>query len=265
MVFAYLNGEMVNKDSLSVSIDDYGFARGNAVYELTRVYGDEPFKLDEHMNRLMNSLAICNIKQPYSKSDFKRMVIDLIQKNNFSQSVVKVYVTQGVPKTEAWSLNVDENFEPKVMVVHGAYNAYSDGYPLHKKYYTNGICMATVGLERDQPEAKTTNYLNAVIASSNIAKKGYEDMIYINKCGEVTECSRSNIFFVKDGTLITPEFGMLLGVTRKVIIDIARANNIKVEIRSVLKSEILLMDEAFMTGSAVELVPINCIDDTKFD
>tara|TARA_R110000868_G_scaffold411035_1_gene701444 strand:- start:21000 stop:21857 length:858 start_codon:yes stop_codon:yes gene_type:complete len=265
MSAAYLNGKLVEKSDISISLDDFGFARGNVVFELTRIYGDKPFNLDAHLARLMNSLKVCNISQPFSKEDFKRMTMDVIQRNKFPQSVVKIYITQGVAKSSLWSLQVAENFDAKIMLIQEPFKAFSDIYPAHERYYKEGIAIATVELERTQPEAKTTNYLNAVIASSKVATNGFEDILYINRLGEVTECSRSNIFFVKDGVLITPKTDVLAGVTRQVVLDLAHSLNIPVEVRAVLRGEIATVDEAFMTGSTVELMPVKQIDEKHFD
>ncbi|MFT7433528.1 MAG: branched-chain amino acid aminotransferase [Alphaproteobacteria bacterium] len=265
MIYAYLNGDIVDRKILSISVDDFGFSRGNVVFELTRIYGKHPFKLDMHLSRLMKSIDICNIDQPYSKKDFKNMVQALIEKNNFPQSVIKIYITQGTPKSIGWSLEVGKNFDAKVILIHEPFKAFSDSFPAHEKYYKQGVAIATVDAERTQPEAKTTNYVNAIIASSAVATNGFEDILYINRQGEVTECSRSNIFFIKNGVLITPKTGVLVGVTRQVVLKLACENNIMVEERVVLKSEISSMDEAFMTGSTVELMPIKQIDDMHFD
>lgn len=264
-MYCYHNENLLKDKDISISFDDFGFQRGNTVFELLRVYSGKPYMLDDHINRLFRSLEICFLQIAYAKDDVKSKILSLISKNSLKDSVVKIYVTQGYIESPAWSLAVNGNFEPQVYIIEKEFTPYSDKFPAHEKYYLEGMSLACVEAERSLPEAKTINYAVAVVESSKLINQGYEDIIYISRNDYVTECSRSNIFFVKDGVVMTPKSGMLEGVTRKSVLSICIKNKIPYKVQDIKRDDIYLMDEVFMTGSTIELMPVCCVDDKKWD
>lgn len=264
-MYYFHNNSLIEGVDILARVDDFGFQRGNTVFELLRVYGGNPYMLDDHINRLFRSLEVCFLEIPYTEDDIKSKILALISKNALKDSVVKIYVTQGFMKSPAWSLAVNGNFEPQVYVIEKEFIPYNDKFPAHEKYYLNGMSLACVDAERSLPEAKTINYSVAVVESSKRINQGYEDIIYISRNGYVTECSRSNIFFVKNGEVLTPKSGMLEGVTRKSVLNICNKNEIPFKVLDIKRDDIYEMDEVFMTGSTIELMPVCCVDDKKWN
>lgn len=257
---AYHNGALVSSEGLSVSVHDFGFCRGYAVYELARVYGQCIFHVDLHVDRLMASLKSLDISIPFSALDIKNQMQDLVRLNGYDHSTVKVYVTQGEPNLFHIGIGANMNFKPQLFVMNEKLSIHSEEFPVDEKYYREGLKIATVDFERTVPEAKTTNYIAAIKAGRDAMSKGYDDILFVNRHKQVTECSRNNIFFVKEGVLITPESDMLGGVTRYAILEVAKKLRLPVEVRCVPLTEVNEMDEAFVSSSVIEVMGIKRID-----
>ena len=262
---AFHNGVLVDAQDLSVSIYDFGFARGYALFENMRVYGDHVLHLDQHLDRLFGGAEVLALKMPVEKEVLKLQVLELLKVNGYDDSSVRIYVTQGKPRSFDLSIGGDMNFVPEVFVINERFDVYSEEFPYHERYYTQGVKVASVPTVRPLPEAKTTCYIPSIKAGRDVMASGYGDVLYVGNDGFVTECSRSNIFFTQKGKLITPAKGMLKGVTRSILIDLMEQEGREVEVRDVSLDEISEFDGAFMTGSLIEMIPISCIDDVMFD
>lgn len=257
----FQNGVKKKMEDATLHVDDFGFSRAVGLYELTRVYGCKPFMLDAHMERLQKGLHTTGIVSPISINDIKSQIKELVAENAFDQSVAVVYVTQGKSKPSAYGVSVKESDDTQVFVMNKPFHAYSEEYPLNKKYYEEGISLKTINVQRYLPEVKTTNYTAAVLETTKWQKEGYDDIAYLSVDGFVKEASRSNLIFVKDGALIVPAKGVLGGITKRLVVSIAEELNIPVKEGDVHVDDLSSIDECFATGSASELIPVNRIDD----
>ncbi|MBI1363102.1 MAG: hypothetical protein GC134_03880 [Proteobacteria bacterium] len=263
--FAFVNGRQIPEQDVRIGLDDFGFIRGNTVFELARVYGEHPFELTAHLDRLEASLRLCHIPQRFTRQELKAQISALIRTHKFADSVIKIYVTQGATKATGYSLGITAtSCDPQLIVLNQPFTPFSADYPYHERYYKEGLKLASLHAERPLAAAKTTSYIQATAASSEHLADGMDDILYINSHGCVTESSRSNIFFTRGAHIITPAHGMLDGITRRVVLDILTELNIPAEVRDVPLTELPKMDGGFTTASTTEIVPVQSVDTIRW-
>ncbi len=249
----------VKKEQASISIMDRGFLYGDSIYEAVRTYNGKPFLLDEHFRRMKNSALRLSMEVPFTQADLKNHIEELIKDLNFD-CYARIIVTRG--KDDFFNLYPETTKNPSVVVV----IAKCHEYP--KEFYEKGLNLSIVSITRNlrtalDPEIKSGNYLNNVLAIMEAKKKGSNDALMVNQQGFITECTTSNIFSVKDGRVFTPSLdsGILHGVTRQLLIKLIKDNNIPFEETIMKPQDIYSMDECFLTASTKEVMPVQKIDD----
>ncbi|HLI08034.1 MAG TPA: aminotransferase class IV [Ktedonobacteraceae bacterium] len=245
----YVNGRWVHPDEASISINDIGLLRAYSVFESLRTYDRRPFHLDEHLDRLYRSAEIIEMDIPWSWEQIADVVREVIARNPYRHAAIRILVTGGV--SEDGILPSDK---PTLNVLIT---------PLPERdmeRFARGYKLITTRLQRVAPEAKTTSYVAAVRALKEAARQGAEDALFVNEQGHVLESTRSNFFIFKGDTLITPREGVLMGITRNTVLELAR-ERFRVEERPILLEELAAADEAFVTASSKEIVPVVQIDD----
>ena len=260
MPIAYHNNAFVDKTSLSVGVSDFGFSRGLTIFELTRVYGGKPFRLDDHLARLQNGVAALRLTLPLSLPQLAKTVHQIIARNNFAHSALKFYFTAGEARLAPQSFALDQGFTPHFVIIEDEVKPAHPDAPYGLENYQRGQRLKIVPHERALPAIKSINYMQGFIASRE-AGPDYDDILFTHRSGHVTEATRANFFCVIDGVLCTPDRDMLFGITRKVVLEIARDLNILFAERALMPADILRSTEAFITGSIAELVPARQIDD----
>lgn len=257
MTFCYINGEIKDKNNVSVSVNDIGFLRGFGLYEAMTCFDGKVFMIDNHLDRFENGAKFLDLKIPESRENIKSIINELLRKNNESDGFsnrynIKFILTGG---SAIGGINYDYE-KPTFCIITEKFNG------LPKEYFDNGVSIITEEYQREFPEIKTTNYIKAVMLQKKIKEKGAFEVLYFNN-DKILECSTSNIFIVKGGILITPKNNILKGITRKAVLNIAKENNIKIEERDVLLNEIFESDEVFITASFKEILPVISVDDKK--
>lgn len=262
-ILGYVDGTFVPAQSLSVNIDDIGFARGLTVFELFRVYEGGSFMMEEHLQRLERGLQRLGLKPVQSMEEIEGACHTLIERHNFPNSVIKIYVTGG--ETDPWG-GLADTLHPHVFIKHVPFEPHSKEYPIGPKPYEEGLACQTVDRERTIPEVKTTDYLNGFDALSQAKAAGFDEILYVNRKGNVPESLTSNLFLVRDGKLITPKEGMLLGLTRHKILQLAEGAGIEVELRDIPRAELMdpAVTGAFLSSSTKEIPFIKQVDDRDF-
>lgn len=254
--YAYVNGRYLPQDEASVSIYDHGFLYGDGVYEAIRAYEGIVFKLREHLDRLYESAKSVKIDLPMGKEELAKIVVDLLKKNQLKNGYVRIVVSRG-----AGRMGVDPRNcrEPTIVVM------AEPREPLFGKE-TKGVAAIISSLRRTpawalDPRIKTLNYLNNILAKIEAIEAGVEESIMLNEQGYVAEASTENVFIVKNNVVATPHpsLGVLKGITRDVVIRIARELGYPVEERAITVHELFNADEVFVTGTAAEVVPITKI------
>lgn len=244
----YVNGAYVSEDDAKVSIVDLGLLRGFAVFDYLRTYGGKPFHLSDHLLRLQFSAKQIGLSLSCSLVEIEKIVFDLLEKNNCPESAVKIIVTGGLSMDQ---LRPDDRSSLIVMV-----------YPLKPfadHFFQNGVKVITTPLSRSFAMAKTTQYISAIVALEEARAKGADEALYVNKQGEVLEGTTCNLFIVKEGRLITPPptDELLLGITRAVVLRLSDG----CEERLVHIDDLMDCDEAFLTSSTREVMPISRINE----
>ena len=256
--FASVDGEITPADRARVSVLDNGFTFGDAVYETLRTYGGRPFHLDRHLERLRRSAARLAIALPATNDSLTRDLDALLERAANSDSYIRIIVSRGVGDI---SYRFDRVKGPTVVMAVKPYE------PLPERYYTEGIAVILSAVRRNHPRAldpaiKSCNLINNILAVQEAQAKGAVEPILLNEIGEVAEGASANVFMVKDGVLLTPplDAGILPGVTREVVLDLARELEVAIREEPVAVKDLLAADEVFITSTLKEVVPVATID-----
>ena len=245
----YIDGRWAHPREATISINDTAILRAYSVFESLRTYDRRPFHLDEHLARLYRSAELIDLDIPYTREQIAAVIREVIARNAYKHATIRIFVTGG--ETEDSILPTGK---PVLVVLIT---------PLGERdmqRFAQGIKVITTRLQRIMPEAKTNNYVAAVRALKEAARHNATDVLFVNEQGHVLEATRSNFFIFRGDTLVTPRQGILIGVTRNVVLNLAR-DRFPVEERPVLLDELSLVDEAFITSSSKEILPVVQIDD----
>ena len=253
----YINGEFLDKDQAKISVFDHGFLYGDGAFEGIRSYEGLVYKLDEHIDRLLESLHTLMIQLPMTKKQLMDAVIKTLQINKLSDAYIRLVVTRGVG---------DLGLDPRKCKGNASIVIITDKITLYPaELYQKGMEIITVPTVKNHPEAlnpelKSLNYLNNILAKIEATNVGYNEAIMLDSNGYVTECTGDNIFILKDGILSTPMFGRLKGITRQSVMELAAKYKIPVQERLFTRHEIFNAHECFLTGTAAEIIPVVKLD-----
>ena len=245
----YVNGRWVHPHEATISLNDVAVLRGYSAFESLRTYHRQPFHLEEHLNRLYRSAELIELAVPWSRTYITQLVYEIIERNTYEHASIRLFVTGG--ETEDSILPIGKPTLAVLITPLGERNM---------ERFAQGYKVITTLLQRSTPEAKTTSYLEAIRALKEAARHEAVDALFVNAQGHVLEATRSNFFVFRGDTLVTPRDGVLLGITRNVVLELARGL-FTIEERPVLLTELPLVDEAFITSSSKEIMPVVQIDD----
>lgn len=246
----YRDGEWVHPNEATISIHDIAVLRGYSAFEALRTYDHRPFHLDEHLERLYHSAEVIDLEIPYTREEISGVVREIIARNNsYRHASVRLLVTGGESED-----GVTATGRPKLI---GMISPLGER---DMQRFAKGYFLITTRLQREAPEAKTSNYTAAVRALKEAARRGADDALFVNEQNHVQEATRSNFFIFRGDTLVTPRAEVLLGITRNVVLDLARGR-FPIEERPILLAELALADEAFVTSSSREIIPVVRIDE----
>lgn len=249
----YLDGKWVREEDLKISAFDLSVLRGFGIFDFLRTYHYQPFRLQEHLNRLFNSAKITGITIPATKSEIEKIVYTGIEKNKkvFDDFNIRLLVTGGVGIDSVTPGN------SSIIIMYGKVIDYPP------EYYTKGVSVITYPTVRTVPEAKTLNYLMGIMALKKAKKVGAIEAIYVDEEGKIYEGVTSNIFFIKDNILYTSEVGVLEGITRKVVINLAKKIGMEVVLGDVFLKDLSQFTEIFISASNKEIIPVVKFDTKK--
>jgi len=245
----YVGGRWVHPYEATLSINDVAILRGYSVFESLRTYNRRPFHLAEHLNRLMHSAELIDLEIPYTRDFIAEVIQETIDRNTYKHAAIRILVTGG--ESEDGILPIGK---PTLVVLIT---------PLGERdmeRFARGCKVITTRLQRTTPEAKTTNYIAAVRALKEAERHQAADALFVDEEGHVLEGTRSNFFVFKGDTLITPREGVLIGITRNVVLALAEGR-FAIEERPIRFDELAQVDEAFITSSSKEIVPVVQIDE----
>lgn len=254
----YLDGLIVDEAEAKISVFDHGLLYGDGVFEGIRFYNSRVFRLEEHVRRLYDSAKSILLTIPLTPAEMIAATCATVRANGLIDGYIRLVVTRGVGPM---GLSPFKCPKASIIIIADTISLYSD------EAYANGLTMATCATRRPShdilsPQVKSLNYLNNVMAKVEAIQAGAEEGLMLNDVGLVAECTGDNIFVLRDGTLTTPPItaGALPGITRGVVIDIARELGVPLVERDLSRHDIYTCDECFLTGTAAEVIAATSLD-----
>ncbi|MGJ3241565.1 MAG: branched-chain-amino-acid transaminase [Opitutales bacterium] len=254
----FFKDRLVDQADAHISVFDHGLLYGDGVFEGIRLYQQNVFLLEEHLERLEYSAKAILLKLPMEREAIAEAVCETCRANQLVDGYIRLVVTRG---PGSLGLSIDTCRDPVLFIIADTIQLYP------KAYYEQGLKIITVPTRRCNPAAlppmvKSLNYLNNILAKIECQKLGYQEAIMLNDQGYIAECTGDNLFMVHKGTLYTPDTsaGALKGITRQVTLDIAAELEIPVETANLTRYDVWNAEEAFLTGTAAEIVPVVEID-----
>jgi len=254
----YIDGQFLGKEDAKISVFDHGLLYGDGIFEGIRFYNGRVFRFDEHLDRLWDSAKAIMLTIPMSKAELMEATLETIRQNDLRDGYIRLVVTRGVG---------DLGLNPKLCPMATVF-IIAAGIALYpEEMYQTGLEVVTCGTRRVSPAAlspavKSLNYLNNIMAKIEAGNAGAGEGLMLNEEGYVAECTGDNVFILKRGELVTPpvQAGGLRGITRDVAIEIARELGMNVHEGNLTRYDIYTADEAFLTGTAAEIIPMVKLD-----
>ena len=254
----YINGKLLDKNEATISVFDHGLLYGDGVFEGIRSYNGLIFKLTEHLLRLYESAKSIELSIPISLPELTEAIIRTLKANQLKDAYIRLVVTRGVGDL---GLDPAKCPSPTIIIITDKIALYPE------EYYKNGLELITASTRRSIPEAvnpqiKSLNYLNNILAKIEATNSGVMEAIMLNQNGYLVECSGVNIFVVKKEQVLTPPcfLGALKGITRDAIIELAREEKLEVREEIMTRHDLFNSDESFLTGTAAEIIPVVKVD-----
>lgn len=254
----WVDGKWHDRGTAMISVYDHGLLYGDGVFEGIRVYGGKIFRLDEHLDRLYDSAKAIWLTVPMEKKELASITREGLSRSGIAEAYIRPIVTRGVG-----DLGLDPRKCPKASVI-----IIVDTIKLWpEQVYETGLNVITAGTPIPQreslsPRVKSLNYLAHILAKIEGIHGGADEVLMLDSSGAVAEGSGQNVFVVKKGRISTPppHAGILKGVTRDVVIEIAEGAGYHVEQTMLNRYDLYTADEAFFTGTASEIVGIRQLD-----
>jgi branched-chain amino acid aminotransferase len=260
-----VNGRITDGEHAVVSVFDHGFLYGEGIYETLRTYGGEPFLFDRHLRRLRQSAAMLSLPIPLTDEDLRLRFRDTMRAaqlgaaDGSAEAYLRVLVTRGVGEL---------SYDPAACSASSVVIIVKPQVDLPIAVFERGVTAALVPIVRNHPGSvnpriKSNNLLNNALAMQEAARRGAFEGIMRNYRGELAECTTSNLFVVRDGAALTPplDAGLLAGITREFLFEVGDSVGIAVREQVLRDADLFAADEAFLTSTTREIVPIVRVDD----
>ncbi|MFW2368438.1 MAG: aminotransferase class IV [Desulforhopalus sp.] len=245
----YVNGNFVEEDKALIPVTDLSVLRGFGVFDFLRTYNGRPFHLADHLNRLTRSAKMIGLLLPHPVHEIEQLVLETLRRNDHVESHIRLVVTGGQ------SLDgITPGDSPLMMIMVTEASMYPG------ELFSKGVRVITSHLDRSIPGAKTIHYISAIMCQKEAHNRDAVEAIYVDRDGLLQEGTTSNFFGFIGNRLITPPADRVLpGITRQIVLELAEKEFNIVE-RQIHKDEIRLLDEAFITSSTKEVMPVRAID-----
>jgi branched-chain amino acid aminotransferase len=253
-----LNGEFVAKENARVSVFDHGLLYGDGVFEGIRIYNSRIFRLERHLARLYRSAKYIALDIGMSMKEMTDVVVETCRRNGPRDGYIRLVVTRG---TGTLGLSPASCPKPTVFCIVDKLAIYPP------EFYEKGLALLAVSTRRNlveavDPQVKTLNYLNQILATLEAKRSGFEEALMLNNRGYVAEAAADNIFLLKGKQLLTPatHLGALPGITREAVLELAPGLGLEPFEAHITLQEVYNADECFLTGTAAEVVPVIEVD-----
>jgi branched-chain amino acid aminotransferase len=248
----YLNDQWLPLDRAALPVTDLGLQRGYGIFDFLRITNGIPLYINDHLERFFNSAEKMRLPVGKTVDELKAIIRQLLDKNKLNDAGIRILLTGG-PSTDGYQIS-----QPNLCIIQ---------LPLEPpaSQMERSIKLVTYSHMREMPHIKTTNYLMAAWLRPWVKEKGADDVLY-HQLGIVSECPRSNFFLVmEDDSIRTASRNILKGITRKQIIALGAANNLPITETDILLDDLGKAKAAFITNSTGRIVPVNAIDDHRFE
>jgi len=260
-MIVWVNGELVEEKDARLTVFDHGTLYGDGVFEGIRVYNSRIFRCQTHIDRLFESARRIRLSIEQTKQELVDAMYETLKANGIVDGYIRLVITRG---KGTLGLSPFKCPRPNTFIIADSIELYP------QEMYDNGMAViiaTTVRCSSNMldPQVKSLNYLNNIRAKIEAVDAGVAEAIMLNADGNVAECTGDNIFIVKDGHVITPSenSGILIGVTRGVVIRLAGKLGLPLSERTVTVEDLYTADECFLTGTAAEVIAVTKIDDRK--
>jgi branched-chain amino acid aminotransferase len=254
----WLDGKWYDRETATVSVYDHGLLYGDGVFEGIRVYGGKIFKLSEHIDRLYDSAKAIWLTIPMPKDEMVSVTEEAVRRSGIAEAYIRHIITRGVGDL---GLDPRKCAKPSIIIIVDTIRLFPE------EVYETGLRVVTAGTpiphrESLSPRVKSLNYLAHILAKIEGIHSGADEVLMLDSEGHVAEGSGQNIFVVKNGIIRTPAAyaGILKGVTRDVVIELAREAGYGLQETMLNRYDVYTADEAFFTGTASELIAIRQVD-----
>jgi len=254
----WLNGELVDKAEAKISVFDHGLLYGDGVFEGIRVYNSRVFELQAHIKRLYESARVIRLELSLSQQKLIDAVEKTVKANDITDGYIRLVVTRGIGTL---GLNPFICKDGRLFIIADKIQLYPE------ELYETGMKVVSATTVRNHPlslppQVKSLNYLNNILAKIEALDNSVPEAVMYNHEGYVAEATGDNVFIVKNGVILTPpvEAGALGGITRAVVIKLAREENLEVVEKNLTRFDLYTCDEFFLTGTAAEVIGIVEID-----
>jgi branched-chain amino acid aminotransferase len=261
-VHVYLKDRVVPRSEALVSVFDHGFLYGDGIYETLRVYDGVAFMLDEHVGRLFRSASLTGLDIGRDADSIKSALYETLAANDLKHAYVRITVSRGYGQ-----LGLDPGLcmEPTFVVIAEPFKEYP------RAFYKNGVRLIIPRTRRNlrealDPRIKSLNFLNNILAKIEAKRGDAYDALMLNFEGKLAEGTVTNVFFMRDGVLCTPsvDCGILDGITRGIVMDLAARDGITVREGEFEKADIYGAAEVFLTNTTLEVMPVSRVDENEF-
>ncbi|MBM4121506.1 MAG: branched-chain amino acid aminotransferase [Nitrospira sp.] len=257
-MWIFLNDRFVDQKEAVVSVFDHGFLYGDGVYETLRSYGGRFFMLQPHLARLQRSARLIGLELPIPLDEWPPLLHEALDRNELQDAHLRITISRGEGE-----LGLDPALcrRPTLVIMARPLARYPD------RLFEEGVSLAIVAVRRNpvsalSPRIKSLNFLNNILAKQEAARAGAFDALMLNAEGLLTESTTSNLFFAREGRLYTPSIdcGILDGITREVVLTLAREAGIQTEEGRYSIEALARAEEAFLTNTSMEIMPVCSID-----
>jgi len=254
----FLHDGLVDEADARISVFDHGLLYGDGIFEGIRVYDGCVFRLRKHLERLYSCARYIFLEIPMSIDQMEKATVDTVVANNIQSGYIRLVVTRGEGELGLLPFSCKK---PGVFIIASQIKLYPP------EVYQNGMRLGTLstrrmGVDMLNPRVKSLNYLNNILAKVEAKKAGFDEALLLDSRGFVCEASADNVFIVKDGILRTPPaaVGALKGITRDFVIELAGEIGVEVREEMFTRFELMEAEEAFLTGTGAEIVPVRELD-----
>jgi branched-chain amino acid aminotransferase len=250
----YINEKLFSDEDAKISVFDHGFLYGDALFETMRSYGERIFRLDSHLERLFSSLKIIKIKHPLNKKELKEAIHMTLKANRLYDAYIRITISRGKGDT-----GIDPSLceKPNLVILTKKYN------PISNKSYKAIILDQQKSSKSIVQGIKSTNFLENILAKINVKERRADEGFFFNEENFLTEGIISNVFILYKDSILTPDLkcGILPGITRGVVIELALNMGFKVEEKKIKEQNLFQAEEIFITNSLLEVMPVVRVND----